>query len=121
MRLRKIHNFQELLVNERVKTFSASYPSITDDRQIEDIACIALNALKPRYVRNLTDLQRYMTDDQRSTYEAEAGAAVRAAFEFVLFERAESLEHPASMAKQKQELSRRGGRSAPRRKPARQA
>jgi hypothetical protein len=120
MRLRKIHNFQELLVNECVKTFSASYPSITNDRQLEDIACIALNALKPRYVRNLTDLQRYMTEDQRSTYEAEAGAAVRAAFEFVLFERAESLEHPASMAKQ-QDLSRRGGRSAPRRKTGRQA
>jgi hypothetical protein len=116
MRLRKIHNFQERLVNACIKTFSASYPSITNDRHLEDIACIALNALKPRYVRHLTDLHRYLTDDQRCTYEAEAGAAVRAAFEFVLFERAESLEQPALMAKQQS-----SGRSAPRRKPGGQA
>jgi hypothetical protein len=120
MRQRKIHNFQELLVNECIKEFSASNPSIWNDGQLEDIACIALNALKPRYVRNLTDLQHFMTHEQRSTYEAEAAAAVRAAFEFVLFERAGSPEQPASMAKPRG-LSRRGGRSAPRRKPDRQA
>ncbi len=87
MRLKTIYNFQELLVYERVQTFAASYESIKNEQELEDIACIALNSLMPRYVRHLANLQRHMTDDQRHTYETAADAAVRAAFEYVLYER----------------------------------
>ena len=92
MRLKTIYNFQELLVYERVKTFAANYGSIKNDSVLEDIACIALNSLMPRYVRNLANLQRHMTDDQRHTYETAADAAVRAAFEYVLYERSRDAE-----------------------------
>jgi hypothetical protein len=80
-----ITNFQEQLVFERIKALAADYSSISDD-QLEDIACIALNTLRPRYVRRLADLHRYMTDDQRRTYHVEADTAARAAFEYVLLE-----------------------------------
>lgn len=89
MRLKKIYNFQEQLVYERVKSFAAKYESIKNERALEDIACIALNSLMPRYVRHLANLQRHMTEDQRRTYETAADAAVRAAFEYVLYERSQ--------------------------------
>jgi hypothetical protein len=94
MRLKKLSNFQELLVYERVKAYAGQYPFTQDDGLLEDIACIALNSLKPRYVRHLANLKRHMTDDQRRTYETEAEAAVRAAFEYVLYERSREVENP---------------------------
>jgi Late competence development protein ComFB len=81
-----IKNYQEQLVFERVNALAANYSSITAD-QLDDVACIALNTLRPRYVRHLGDLLRYMTDDQRRAYDIEADTAARAAFEYVLLER----------------------------------
>jgi hypothetical protein len=81
-----VKNYQEQLVFERIKSLAVNYSSISAD-QLEDVACIALNTLRPRYVRNLADLLRYMTDDQRLTYDIEAETAALAAFEYVLLER----------------------------------
>jgi hypothetical protein len=81
-----IKNYQEQLVFERIEALAANYSSISPD-QMEDIACIALNTLRPRYVRRLADLHRFMTDDQRRTYTIAADTAARAAFEYVLLER----------------------------------
>jgi Late competence development protein ComFB len=86
MPFENIKNYQEQLVFERIKALAANYASISDD-QLDDVACIALNTLRPRYVRRLADLHRFMTDDQRRTYDIEAGTAALAAFEYVLFER----------------------------------
>jgi hypothetical protein len=81
-----IRNYQELLVNECVKKLAEKFPDISGDPgRLEDVACIALNSLRPRYVRDLAALQHHMSDDQRDTFEREATSAVLAAFEFVLF------------------------------------
>jgi len=66
MPLENIKNYQEQLVFERIEALAANYSSISPD-QLEDIAYIALNTLRSRYVRRLTALHRYMTDDQRRT------------------------------------------------------
>jgi Late competence development protein ComFB len=81
-----IRNFQELLVSECVMKLAEKFPDISGDAgRLEDVACIALNSLRPRYVRDLGALQHHMSDDQRDTFEREANSAVLAAFEFVLF------------------------------------
>jgi hypothetical protein len=81
-----IRNYQELLVNECVKRLAEQFPDISGDAgRLEDVACIALNSLRPRYVRDLGALQHHMSEDQRDTFEREANSAVLAAFEFVLF------------------------------------
>jgi Late competence development protein ComFB len=81
-----IRNYQELLVSECVKKLAEQFPDISGDPgRLEDVACIALNSLRPRYVRDLRALQHHMSDDQRETFEREATSAVLAAFEFVLF------------------------------------
>jgi hypothetical protein len=86
MTLSKIRNYQELLVRESVMRLAEKFPSISGDAgQLEDVACIALNSLRPRYVRDLGVLQHHMSDEQRDTFEREANSAVLAAFEFVVF------------------------------------
>ena len=81
-----VKNYQEQLVFARIKSLAANYSSISAE-QLDDVACIALNALRPRYVCNVANLLRYMTDDQRRTYDIEVETAALAAFEYVLLER----------------------------------
>jgi hypothetical protein len=86
MILTKIQNYQEILVRECITKLAEQFPDISGDPgRLEDVACIALNALRPRYVRRLAALQHHMAEEQRDTFEREANSAVLAAFEFVLF------------------------------------
>jgi hypothetical protein len=86
MILTNIHNYQEILVRECIKILAEQFPEISGDAgRLEDVACIALNSLRPRYVRRLATLQHHMGEEQRDTFEREANSAVLAAFEFVLF------------------------------------
>jgi hypothetical protein len=85
MILSNIRNYQELLVRECVMKFAEKFPSVSEDPgRLEDVACIALNALRPRYVRDMGALHHHMSEEQRDTFEREASSAVLAAFEFVL-------------------------------------
>ncbi len=85
MIIANIQNYQEVLVRECIKILAEQFPAISGDTgNLEDVACIALNALRPRYVRRLAALQHHMGEEQRDTYEREANSAVLAAFEFVL-------------------------------------
>jgi hypothetical protein len=86
MILTNIKNYQEILVRECVMKLADKFPDIAGDAgRLEDVACIALNALRPRYVRDLVALQHHMVEEQRDVFEREASSAVLAAFEFVLF------------------------------------
>jgi hypothetical protein len=47
------------------------------------VACVALNRMRPRYIRHDVDNIFYMSDDERSQHEIAVTAAVAFAFAFV--------------------------------------
>src|ERR1700688_3479608 len=60
---------------------------------LADIACIALNSLKPRYICRPEMLSKYITDQEREGSRIEAQRAVQSAFEYVVLQLA--TEDPA--------------------------
>jgi len=84
MNFESAHNHQETLVFSRVALVSARYPQLASNQDaLVDAACIALNALKPRYVRHTVDLSYHLSDAERAECEAAVNAAVDAAFELL--------------------------------------
>jgi hypothetical protein len=78
------HNHQEALVFARVMEVSARYPRLAGSQDLlVDAACIALNELKPRYIRHGVDLIFHLSDAERAECEAAVNAAVDAAFEML--------------------------------------
>lgn len=59
----QINNFYEPLVFERINEQLADEPDLAPDL-LEDIACLTLNNLPPRYVRNSVDLLSHLTDEE---------------------------------------------------------
>lgn len=58
-----VHNYYEKLVFEEINQFYASQ-DLTED-EIEDIACLALNKIQPRYIRHNVDMCFFMTEEER--------------------------------------------------------
>jgi hypothetical protein len=79
-----IRNHQETLVVDLVRSSATRYPRIAGDPSLlADVACIALNSLRPRYFRHEVDLHFYMGGEERAHNAVAAKAAVEAAFEYV--------------------------------------
>jgi Late competence development protein ComFB len=77
-----IRNHQERLVIDLVRSSATRYPGIAaDPNLLADVACLALNLLKPRYFRHEVDLHFYMGAEERARNAAALKAAVEAAFE----------------------------------------
>lgn len=82
--MKLIHNRFEKIVIERVQAEAAKLPELSKNRELPaDAACIALNMLRPHYIRHDLDLKFYMTDARRSEEELEISAAVAAALVYL--------------------------------------
>jgi hypothetical protein len=79
-----VHNYQEQRVFEVVTARAAGYPAFAAKPDLlEDVACVALNRLPPRYIRNSIDMSFFMSSQDRAKSEAAIEAAVAFAFDFV--------------------------------------
>ena len=79
-----VHNHHERLVFEAVTAAAPGYPTLAQDHELlADVACVALNRLPPRYIRNAVDLSFYLTGQERTKNDRAIRAAVAHAFEFV--------------------------------------
>lgn len=59
-----VHNYYEQLVFEQVLIIAKKRLEVVNNDLIEDIACIALNKLPPRYIRHNVDMVFNLTDDE---------------------------------------------------------
>jgi hypothetical protein len=81
-------NYQELVVDEHIKKLLPHYPALANSPELQmDVACIALNDLKPRYSRRPSELERFMSQAERDSNNAAAHAAVLSAIQFVILNR----------------------------------
>jgi hypothetical protein len=84
MDFESVHNRHEKAVFEEIAEVASRYPFFArNPGLLADAACIALNALKPHYVRHDVDASFYMSDAQRATHAGLVNAAVESACKFV--------------------------------------
>ena len=76
-----MRNFYEKLVLESLDRRAFDVP--LDDDLKEDIACLALNRLPPKYYRYEVDMSFFLSMAERSEMEKRVEAAVGAAIEFL--------------------------------------
>jgi Late competence development protein ComFB len=80
-----VENQRESIVFELVASLAASSAALqANPALLADIACIALNSLKPRYICRPKMLSKHITEQERETSQIEAHHAVQSAFEFVV-------------------------------------
>jgi hypothetical protein len=83
MNFEDLHNYYERLVIQHIME-TLVRPDETPDRDfLEDVACVALNQLPPRYIRHKVDLAFYMPVQERQEMLAAVQRAVEAAAKFV--------------------------------------
>jgi hypothetical protein len=79
-----VHNFNEAAIFREITRAAALYPALSDQPELlADVACVALNRMPPRYIRNNVDTIFYMSDDDHSRHAVAVTTAVKCAFEFV--------------------------------------
>ncbi len=79
-----VHNYYEkMVVNELQKVIQTQRLEV-DTSQLEDIACVALNKLPPRYIKHDVDALFYLTADQQVAMYSSVEIAVKEAVDFVL-------------------------------------
>ncbi len=79
-----IRNYYEQTVFRRVMSSAPQYPQLSDDAEmLADVACVALNRLPPKYIRNQVDMNFFMNSEDRVKIEAAVEAAVTFAFRFM--------------------------------------
>ena len=89
-----VENQPESIVFELVASLAGGNAAIrANPALLADIACIALNSLKPRYICRPEMLSKYITDQEREGSRIEAQRAVQSAFEYVILQLA--TEDPA--------------------------
>lgn len=81
-----IKNFAEQLVFARMQETLIAQ-GINDEDFLEDVACLALNQLPPRYIRFSVDLVVNLDQDERNQLEEDAADAVRKAVDIVTHRR----------------------------------
>jgi hypothetical protein len=82
-----VKNQPESIVFELVAGLAESNAAIqANPALLADIACIALNSLKPRYICRPEMLRKHITDQEREVSRIEAQRAVQSAFEFVVLQ-----------------------------------
>ena len=69
-------NFYENLVNYYLTETAAPKAEITDDDLLEDITCLALNVLPPRYIRHNVDMAFFLSDEEHNQMKAAVAQAV---------------------------------------------
>jgi len=77
-----VHNYYDRLVfNEINENYEDKG---LDHQQLEDMACIALNRLPPRYIRFDIDMSFYMSTDEHFKIQKKVAKAVRKAYKKII-------------------------------------
>ncbi|MBK1716697.1 late competence development ComFB family protein [Thiocystis violacea] len=71
-----IKNYYERLVMECIQDTLGESEEAADGDFVEDLACLTLNALPPRYVRHTVDLSSHLGDADREAMNQEVMRAV---------------------------------------------
>lgn len=79
-----IHNYYEQLVIDKILEITEEELNDENHDFLEDIACVALNHLPPRYVRHNVDIVFYMTPEERNKMVEQIENAVSYAIEYVM-------------------------------------
>ena len=74
--LSSIGNYYERLVMERIHDALDENGNTFDAASVEDLACVALNYLPPRYVRHSVDLAAHLSDAEHRNMREEVSDAV---------------------------------------------
>ena len=74
--LSSIGNYFERLVMERIRDTLDEHGTPLDAEYAEDLACVALNYLPPRYVRHSVDLASHLSDAEQRNMQEEVSDAV---------------------------------------------
>ncbi|MDN2655253.1 late competence development ComFB family protein [Cobetia sp. 14N.309.X.WAT.E.A4] len=69
-----VHNYMEQLVFDGIRLHATASGMDGDSR--EDVACIALNQLAPRYIRHDVDMAFYMTPAEQELLEERVALAL---------------------------------------------
>lgn len=83
MNFESVHNYYERPVHDEVVTQLRKRSRRIDQNFAEDVACVALNKLPPRYIRFDIDLAFYLTSSEREAMERSISDAVREAIDLV--------------------------------------
>jgi hypothetical protein len=84
MTFESVRNYHEEAVFQSVTDTAYDHPALADDPELlADVACVALNRIPARYIRNKVDMTFYMDDAERVKNDVMVRAAVHAAFRFV--------------------------------------
>jgi len=89
MSFEAIHNYYETLVVEYIMNTMAKDSDIDQDF-LEDVACVALNQLPPRYVRHDMDMALFLTTREREKMQHNITEAVLSASQRVRSHRREN-------------------------------
>lgn len=84
MNFESARNHQETLVFARVTALAPKYPQLArNEDMLVDVACLALNMLKPRYIRHSIDLIFHISDADRAREASAVDSAVAEAFKIL--------------------------------------
>ena len=81
MQFNSVQNYYEKLVCERVAQVVGR--KSVDNNYLEDVACVALNHLPPRYIRHEVDMFFYLSPIERDEMIAKVDAAITDAVTFI--------------------------------------
>ena len=78
-----VHNHHERAVFRAVREAASHFPGIADRQELlVDVACVALNRLAPRYIRNDSIYAYHAGERERADTEIAISEAVEFAFGF---------------------------------------
>ena len=83
MSFEAVHNYYEKLVQEHLNTLIEDPGNQLSEDEIDDIACIALNALPPRYIKHNVDVLFYVSEKEHSEMTKEVITAIKKGIQFV--------------------------------------
>lgn len=83
MNFESVKNYYETLVGLELREQLKGNENALDSDYTEDVACVALNKLPPRYVRHHVDLVYYLTDEEKMKMDNAVRMAVTDAIAFV--------------------------------------
>lgn len=76
-----VHNYYENLVFQHLLIIMKKRGETMNNDLMEDVACIALNHLPPRYIRHNVDMAFNLTDEEQEKMNHNVIKAVNAAIE----------------------------------------
>lgn len=83
MSFETVHNFYERLVEENLNTLISDPDAILTEEEFEDVACVALNKLPPRYIKHDVDVLFFVSEQEQCDMRNKTIMAIKEAIDFV--------------------------------------